>query len=162
MSDCKIDYRQCAAMVLFNKYGQVLVAERNDMTNAAWQLPQGGVDQGETIEDGALRELEEEIGTSAVKIISIADEPISYDWPKKLVGQRRTKWVGQRVTLVALKFTGRDSEINLNTSEPEFRAWKWVSLEDIPSLIVPFKRSVYDYAVCQFTPIRDKLLMEKI
>lgn len=156
----EIDYRQCAAMVLFNKDGQVLVAERNDMTSAAWQLPQGGVEQGETIEHGVLRELEEEIGTSAVTIISIANESISYDWPGFLESEHLAKWVGQRVTLVALKFTGRDSEINLNTSQPEFRAWKWVSLEEIPELIVPFKRPVYDYAVCQFTPIRDKLLIE--
>ncbi len=156
----EIDYRQCAAMVLFNKDGQVLVAERNDMANAAWQLPQGGIEQGETIEHGALRELEEEIGTSAVTIIAIADETISYAWPKNIESERRAKWVGQSVTLVALKFTGKESEINLNTSHPEFRAWKWVSLEDILELIVPFKRPVYDYAVCHFTPIRDKFLIE--
>lgn len=155
-------YRQCAAMVLFNRDGQVLVAERNDLTDAAWQLPQGGIERGETPENAALRELEEEIGTSAFTIISIADEAISYEWPRNSGGQRRTKWVGQRVTLIALKFTGRDSEINLNTSQPEFRAWKWVSLEDIAELIVPFKKVVYDYAVCQFIPIRDKLLIEKI
>ena len=162
MTDQKIDYRQCVAMVLFNKGGEVLVAERNDMTNPAWQLPQGGIEQWETIEDTALRELEEDIGTAAFTIISIADEEIAYDWPKHFNGQLRTKWIGQRVTLVALKFTGRDSEINLNTSKPEFRAWKWVCLEDIPGLIVPFKRPIYDYAVCQFTHIRDKLLMDNL
>lgn len=153
-------YRECAAMVLFNKDGHVLVAERNDMTNAAWQLPQGGIEQGETIEHGSLRELAEEIGTSAVTIISIADKAISYDWPKFLESEPLAKWVGQRVTLVALKFTGRDSAIDLNTSHPEFRTWKWVSLEEIPDLVVSFKRPVYDYAVCQFTSIRDRILIE--
>jgi len=153
-----LDYRPCAAMVLFNKAGQVLVAERNDRTDAAWQLPQGGIDQWETIEQGALRELEEEIGTSAAAIIAIANKTMAYDWPTNIEGGRLTKWVGQRITLVALKFTGKDCDINLNTPHPEFRAWRWVSLEDIPELIVPFKRSVYNYAVRQFTPIRDKLL----
>ena len=158
----EIYYRQCAAMVLFNEDGQVLVAERNDITNAAWQLPQGGVEEGETIENGALRELKEEIGTSAATIISIADKAVSYDWPKSIKDQPNTNWVGQLVTFVALKFTGTEDQINLNTSQPEFRAWKWVSLEEIPELIVPFKRPVYDYAVSQFIPIRDKLLMGQI
>jgi putative (di)nucleoside polyphosphate hydrolase len=150
-------YRPCAAMLLFNPAGDVLVAERNDMEESAWQLPQGGIDKGETAEQAALRELEEEIGTASATIIAVAPNTVSYDWPANKVGGRRKRWRGQCITLVALQFSGHDRDINLETDHPEFRNWKWVSLEMLPRLITPFKRVVYEYAVTQFTPIRDKL-----
>lgn len=151
------DYRPCAAMLLFNSAGDVLVAERNDMEEAAWQLPQGGIDKGETAEQAALRELEEEIGTASAQIIAVASKTISYDWPANKVGERRKRWRGQCITLVALKFDGDDDDINLETANPEFRNWKWVSLEMLPRLITPFKRQVYEYAVREFGLVRDKL-----
>jgi putative (di)nucleoside polyphosphate hydrolase len=144
-------------MLLFNAVGHVLVAERNDMAESAWQLPQGGIDKGETAEQAALRELEEEIGTAFARIIAVAPNTVSYDWPTNKVGGRRKKWRGQCITLVALQFNGQDSDINLETAHPEFRHWKWISLEMLPRLITPFKRPVYEYAVSQFAPVRDKL-----
>ena len=155
------NYRPCTAMLLFNVKGEVLVAERNDRKDTAWQLPQGGVDLDESIEQSALRELKEEIGTAAAEIIAIADDQICYDWPKKNNRKDHEKWRGQCVTLVALKFIGNDSDINVNTRCPEFRAWKWVPLEIIPQLIIPFKKPLYDYAVRQFTSIRDNSLLVK-
>jgi putative (di)nucleoside polyphosphate hydrolase len=144
-------------MLLFNSAGDVLVAERNDMEESAWQLPQGGIDHGETAEQAALREIEEEVGTASAKILAVAPNIISYDWPSNKIGGRRKKWRGQCITLVALQFNGHDNEINLETKHPEFRNWKWVSLEMLPRLITPFKRPVYEYAVSEFTSVRDKL-----
>ncbi len=148
-------------MLLFNVKGEVLVAERNDRKDTAWQLPQGGVDLDENVEQSALRELKEEIGTAAAEVVAIADDQICYDWPEKNHKKDRKKWRGQCVTLVALKFIGNDSDINVNTHHPEFRAWKWVALETIPQLIIPFKKPLYDYAVRQFTSIRDNRLLGK-
>jgi putative (di)nucleoside polyphosphate hydrolase len=152
-------YRPCAAMLLFNAAGEVLVAERNDMKESAWQLPQGGIDRGETAKQAALRELEEEIGTASAKIIAVAPNTVSYDWPANKAG-RSKKWRGQCITLVALLFNGHDDDINLETDHPEFRNWKWVSLEMLPRLITPFKRAVYEYAVSEFSAVRDKLRQE--
>lgn len=144
-------------MVLFNTTGRVLVAERNDMPQSSWQLPQGGIDFGETIEKAALRELEEEIGTAQVKLAEIARDTVVYNWPVNKNNRRRKKWRGQLITLVALEFTGHDNDINLETDQPEFRNWKWVPLEVIPQIVVPFKQSVYEYAVKEFTSFRDQI-----
>jgi len=155
------DYRPCAAMLLFNPDGKVLIADRNDCNDPAWQLPQGGVESGESIEESVFRELEEEIGTSAAKIISIADKNICYDWPEKIKWKGQENWLGQSVTLVALIFIGHDKEINVHTHSPEFRDWKWVPLETIPELAISFKKPLYDYAVERFTEIRDSYLLSE-
>ncbi len=147
-------------MLLFNAAGDVLVAERNDMAESAWQLPQGGIDPSETAEQAALRELEEEIGTASARIIAVAPKVVTYDWPANKVSGRRKKWRGQCITLVALQFNGHDNDINLETEHPEFRNWKWVSLERLPRLITPFKRPIYEYAVSEFASVRDKLRQE--
>jgi putative (di)nucleoside polyphosphate hydrolase len=153
-------YRPCAAMLLFNASGDVFVAERNDLAESAWQLPQGGIDPSETAEQAALRELKEEIGTASARIIAVAPKVVTYDWPANKVSGRRKKWRGQCITLVALQFNGHDNDINLETEHPEFRNWKWVSLERLPRLITPFKRPIYEYAVSEFASVRDKLRQE--
>jgi putative (di)nucleoside polyphosphate hydrolase len=151
-------YRPCVAVTLFNSQGLVLVAERIDLEDAAWQLPQGGIDDGETASEAALRELEEEIGTRAATIVGEVASWISYDFPADVARQRwRGRYLGQRVKMLALKFDGSDDDINLATNSPEFRAWKWTELEKLPDLIVPFKRPLYDAAVSAFASLRDAL-----
>lgn len=148
-------YRPCVGLALFNALGQVFVAERIDSPGGDWQMPQGGIDPGETVEQALWRELYEETGTNKAKIIRIAPQPIRYDLPeelqKKLWGGR---YAGQEQTWVALRFTGEDSDINLNAhNPPEFRAWKWASLHETPDLIIPFKRETYKKVVALFEDI---------
>jgi len=158
----KKPYRPCVAIVLFNRDGKVLVAERNDVDAACWQLPQGGIDRGENPVNAALRELEEEIGTAAATIIAEAPDWSNYDWPadiEKTPGKGRFR--GQRVKPVALQFAGTDSDIDLATEHPEFRAWKWVDLEEIPALIVSFKKPLYRAIVAAFLKTRDSIKLRK-
>lgn len=137
-------YRPCVGIALFNTDGRVFVGERID-TPGAWQMPQGGIDADETIEQAAFRELMEEIGTNKAEILKIAEDPIRYDLPpqlqQKLWGGR---YAGQEQIWVAMRFLGEDSDINLNhDARPEFSAYQWLALEDTLDLIVPFKRATY-------------------
>jgi len=145
-------------MVLFNNAGLALVAERNDVEEPCWQLPQGGIDDGEDARSAAHRELLEEIGTPAVTFRAAVARWITYDLPG---GIAKVPWsgryCGQRVKLLAFQFTGQDADIDVDTTKPEFRAWKWVELETLPYLIVPFKKSLYEVAVQEFTPLRDQI-----
>ena len=152
MSDYShLPYRPCVGIALFNKDGKVLVGKRLDNL-IAWQMPQGGIDEGEDLETAAYREMLEEIGTDKAKILDISSEPIRYDLPPDLIsklwgGQYR----GQEQIWVALRFTGEDSDINLNAHNPaEFSEWKWVNLLEIIELIVPFKRDVYAQIIKNF------------
>lgn len=152
------DYRPCVAITLFDSLGRVLVAERNDLDRPAWQLPQGGIDEGETPQIAALRELEEEIGTAAATYAGEVDRWITYDFPGQAARNRwRGRYRGQRVKIMAFRFTGSDDDINLETENPEFRSWRWAALEELLDLIVPFKRPLYEAAVDEFAPLRDSL-----
>ena len=158
MSTAPDQYRPCVAIALFDEKGRVLVAERIDMTEPAWQLPQGGIDDGETAPQAALRELKEEIGTAAATLMGAVGDWINYDFPGNASEEIwRGDYRGQRVKMLAFKFTGRDSDIILETDSPEFRSWRWVELEELPRLIIPFKRPLYDAAVSEFTALRDTL-----
>ena len=151
-------YRPCVAIALFNSRGQVLVAERNDVEEACWQLPQGGIDTDETPVDAALRELEEEIGTAAATVLSETSTWSQYDWPEGAVRTPgKGRYRGQQVKSIALRFVGIDEDIDLATAHPEFRAWRWVDLEDIPALIVDFKKPLYDAIVAAFLKPRDDI-----
>ncbi len=155
----KLLYRPCVGITLFNPQGKVFVGERID-TKGAWQMPQGGVDEGETAEQTALRELREEVGTDKADIICIGERKISYELPDHLVTSLwNGKYRGQEQTWVAAMFTGKDSDIDLNAinetnTPPEFSAWQWVDLPDILGLIVPFKRDIYREVIEMFKDLK--------
>ena len=145
-----LPYRPCVGIVLFNASGEVFVAERLDRPGA-WQLPQGGIELGEAPENAALRELEEEIGTGQAEIMDHTTDWISYDLPEDLIGKVwKGKYCGQKQLWYAMRFTGKDEEINLETTHPEFCSWKWTTFVDIPENVVPFKRQVYETVVACF------------
>ncbi len=147
-----LPYRKCAGLMLVNADGLVFVARRKD-TPDAWQMPQGGIDSGETPHAAALRELEEEIGTNKAEIIAESADWLRYDLPAELVGKVwKGKYRGQDQKWFLLRFTGRDEDIDINTRHPEFDAWKWAPVDDLPAMIVPFKRSIYEALVAEFGP----------
>jgi putative (di)nucleoside polyphosphate hydrolase len=155
-----LPYRPNVGAVLFNRDGLVLVARRADMPNAegssgGWQLPQGGVDEGEDLRVAVLRELAEEIGTGKAEIIAEHPEWLTYDFPPELQRMRMAqKYRGQRQRWFALRFTGADSDIRLDADpHPEFDAWRWARIEELPDLAVSFKRAIYEELVRAFGPL---------
>jgi putative (di)nucleoside polyphosphate hydrolase len=146
-----LPYRPNVGAVLFNRDGLVFVARRADMPNAegpagGWQLPQGGIDADEDPRIAVLRELEEEIGTRNVAIIGEYPDWLTYDLPPDLLGIAwRGKYRGQRQRWYAMRFLGEDAEIRLDLDpHPEFDAWRWVPLAELPALAVGFKRPIYE------------------
>jgi putative (di)nucleoside polyphosphate hydrolase len=142
-----LPYRPAAGVMLLNRDGKVFVAQRLDSTLEAWQMPQGGLDEGEDAETGALRELEEETGIRADQVELIARCPVelTYDLPADLVGKMwKGRYRGQRQAWFLYRFVGRDEEIDIATEHPEFRAWKWADPADLPAMIVPFKKKLYE------------------
>lgn len=146
-------YRPAAAVMLLNAEGKVWVGQRLDNALEAWQMPQGGLDPGEDPLEGALRELEEETGIrrDLVEIVARAPEELTYDLPEDLVGKVwKEPWRGQRQTWFLARFKGDDEDVNIATSHPEFRAWKWADPAELPSLIVPFKKQLYEQLLAVF------------
>ena len=146
-----LPYRPNVGAALFNAQGLVFVARRADMPNAegaagGWQLPQGGIDDDEDPELAVLRELEEEIGTRNAVVLGQHPEWLTYDLPPDLLGRMLGgRYRGQRQRWFALRFTGRDSDIRLDLDpHPEFDAWRWAALEELPGLAVAFKRPIYE------------------
>jgi len=148
-------YRPAAGVMLINGQRQVWVGQRLDSTLEAWQMPQGGLDPGEDALAGALRELEEEtgIGPDLVEVIARAPQELTYDLPEDMVGVVwKQKWRGQRQTWFLARFLGRDEDVDLATPHPEFRAWRWAEVGDLSSLIVPFKKKLYEDVIAAFEP----------
>jgi putative (di)nucleoside polyphosphate hydrolase len=142
-----LPYRPAAGVMLLNAEGKVFVAQRLDSTLEAWQMPQGGLDEGEDAEAGALRELEEETGIAPhhVEIVARSPAELYYDLPDDLVGKMwKGRWRGQRQTWFLCRFTGTDADVNIQTAHPEFRAWKWAEPAELPAMIVPFKKKLYE------------------
>jgi putative (di)nucleoside polyphosphate hydrolase len=152
-----LPYRDNVGAVLFNPAGLVLVARRADLPNAegspgGWQLPQGGMDPGEDPAIAVFRELEEEVGTAKAEILAEHPRWLTYDLPAHLVGKALGgRYRGQRQKWFALRFTGRDSDIRLDLDpHPEFDAWRWARLAELPSLAVAFKRTIYEDLAQEF------------
>jgi putative (di)nucleoside polyphosphate hydrolase len=149
-------YRLGVGIMLLNGHGDVLVARRADLRDETWQMPQGGIDDGEDPRDAALRELAEEIGTSNAEIIGESKGWLSYDFPKELIGTAWAgRWRGQMQKWFVMRFTGTDADINLDTKEPEFIEWKWVAVEQLPKLVVSFKRQVYLDLLTEFADLSE-------
>jgi putative (di)nucleoside polyphosphate hydrolase len=152
-----LPYRPNVGAVLFDRAGRVFVARRADLPNAegapgGWQLPQGGIDEGEDPRGAVLRELAEEIGTDRAEIIGEHPDWLIYDLPPALLGRALGgRYRGQRQRWFALRFLGVDSDIRLDRDpHPEFDAWRWAALAELPGLAVPFKRTVYDVLAVSF------------
>jgi len=136
--------RSGVGIVVLNENNKVFVAKRIDNQKEFWQMPQGGVDEGEDYLTAAYRELEEETSIKNVKLIQELDGLISYELPKNLLGIIwKGRYRGQKQKWFVVRFLGLDSEININTKNPEFSAWKWIDLENITDLVVDFKLHVY-------------------
>ena len=160
MNEAKVitAYRPCVGIMLLNPQGLVWVGRRfqkqnDDGVGHWWQMPQGGIDEGEDPSAAALRELEEETAVRSAEIIAEAPGWYNYDLPEHLIGKSwKGKYRGQTQKWFALRFTGDDSEINLAPPghKPEFDQWRWVKMNEVIDAIVPFKKPVYEKVIAAF------------
>ena len=136
--------RNGVGIIVLNRFNKVFVAKRIDNPKNFWQMPQGGVDEGEDFLSAAYRELEEETSIKNVKLIKEIDVITTYELPKHLLGIIwKGKYKGQKQKWFLMRFIGNDNEININTSNPEFLDWKWIDLDLITDVVVDFKHHVY-------------------
>ena len=136
--------RTGVGIIVLNTNNKVFVAKRIDNAKNFWQMPQGGVDEGEDFLKAAYRELEEETSIKSIELIKELDGTITYELPERLLGIIwNGKYKGQKQKWFLMRFTGEEKEINIKTKNPEFLEWKWVELEQITELVVDFKLHVY-------------------
>ena len=151
-----LPYRPCVGITLINADGLVFVGHRiTSDERVHWQMPQGGIDHGESPRQAALRELAEEVGTTKAEIIGEARDWLTYELPRLMVGRAlRGRFRGQKQKWFALRFQGTDADVNLQAHQPpEFDDWKWVKLSEVVDLIIPFKRAVYEQVVKEFASL---------
>ena len=149
-----LPYRPCVGIMLLNAQNKVFVGQRIDQTSEAWQMPQGGIDEGEDTLSCARRELMEETGVIDVQIIAESAHWFHYDLPEDLIPKMwGGKYRGQRQKWYLMRLNADDSHINIATQEPEFKAWKWLDVHEVPNVIVPFKQTLYQEIVKEFAPL---------
>ncbi len=149
-------YRPCAGIMLVNADNLVFVGQRFDSRYNAWQMPQGGIDDGEDARDAAVREVGEETGIAPhhIEIIGQSAREHYYDLPDELQGNFwNGRYRGQRQHWFLMRFLGEDSDVNIATEIPEFKSWKWVEPDQLVDLIVPFKKDLYRAVVDEFFPL---------
>ena len=159
-----LPYRPCVGIMLLNRDGLVFVGHRRDKrlkehvaAGYEWQMPQGGIDHGETPYQAAIRELHEETNVTSVSLLAEAPKWLSYDLPRRVATQSyKGRYRGQRQKWFALRFEGDEAEIDIASPgghKPEFDGWRWERMERLSDLIIPFKRPVYEQVVGFFTPL---------
>ncbi|MFO1151532.1 MAG: RNA pyrophosphohydrolase [Alsobacter sp.] len=159
-----LPYRPCVGVMLVNREGLVFLGQRKAEAGPehvddtySWQMPQGGIDDGEAPESAARRELHEETNVRSVSLIAEAPSWFSYDLPPDVAGKAwKGRYRGQTQKWFAYRFEGEESEIDIGAPaghKPEFSAWRWERLERLPALIIPFKRPVYEQVVAVFAPL---------
>ncbi len=157
-----LPYRPCAGIMVINRAGLVFIGRRSSGPEHVddvhvWQMPQGGIDDNEEPYKAALRELYEETSIRSLEKLGEVGDWLTYDIPRDIVGQVwKGKYRGQKQKWYALRFVGDDSEIDIENlhhgHEPEFIAWRWERIENLPALIIPFKRKIYERVVAEFSP----------
>ncbi len=150
-----LPYRPCAGIMMIDRRGMVFVGQRLDTAIEAWQMPQGGIDPGEDAQAAALRELCEETGVTPDKVELIAEAPgeFTYDLPAELIGKAwKGKWHGQRQRWFLYRFLGVDADIAIDTPHPEFGAWRWIEPGELPAVIIPFKKLLYEKVLAALAP----------
>ena len=165
MNSKNLGLRKAVGIILTRKDGKIWTGKRKigigvrPNEKNLWQMPQGGIDIGETPEEAAFRELEEETGTKSAEIILSTNDWLEYNLPKDLLGKAlKGKFRGQKQKWFLMLFKGNDKEFNLDKYEPEFDDWSWRELEEMPSLVVDFKKDLYLELVKKFSPIKEKLI----
>ena len=148
-------YRKCVGIMILNDNNEILVGRRLDHPSGFWQMPQGGIDDNENPEEAVWREMMEEIGTNNAELIKMSSQWINYKIPQDTLDQLPwgKKYVGQTQKWFVFRFTGQESDINVETENPEFSEWKWAKLNSLVDNIVPFKRDVYKKILEEFKDI---------
>ncbi|HET6536768.1 MAG TPA: RNA pyrophosphohydrolase [Sphingopyxis sp.] len=151
-----LPYRPCAGVMLVNHEGRIFIGQRMDDASEAWQMPQGGIDEGEDAQTAALRELHEETGVDPrfVTVVAQSKDDHRYDLPDELKGRIwGGKYRGQCQSWFLLQFNGMDSDINIATAHQEFRSWRWADPDQVQETVVPFKRALYKAILAEFAPL---------